>query len=139
MTPGERIDAECRRRGADEVAARCVDLLDGRDVDDAFLLMLGGLPARNVLSGYNGGKEGYWPRVWAMRGLLYVWDETATNAVITGTQDTSWRVREMSAKVIARHRIGEALDAVAALQRDPVERVRSAAERAVRNLVAARA
>jgi hypothetical protein len=70
ITPRERIDAECRRRGMDEVAAHCVDLLSGRDVEDAFLLVLGGPHAANVLNGFDGGKQGYWPRVWAARGLL---------------------------------------------------------------------
>jgi hypothetical protein len=139
ITPRERIDAACRRSGTDEVAAQCVDLLAGRDVEDAFLLVLGGPHAANVLSGYDGGKQGYWPRVWAARGLLYAWDDTATTAVIAATGDPAWRVREMAAKVVARHCIGDALNAVAALRADPVERVRAAAERAVGILVAARA
>jgi hypothetical protein len=37
----------------------------------------------------------------------------------------------MAAKVIARHRVGDALDAVAGLRTDPVPRVRAAAARAV--------
>jgi hypothetical protein len=37
----------------------------------------------------------------------------------------------MAAKVIAAHRVGRALDAVAALRDDPNPRVREAAERAV--------
>ena len=43
----------------------------------------------------------------------------------------------MAAKVIAAHRVGDALDAVAALRDDPVERVRTAAARAVTLLTAA--
>jgi len=42
----------------------------------------------------------------------------------------------MAAKVIARHRVGDAFDAVAALRADPVERVRAAAARAVTILTA---
>ncbi len=45
----------------------------------------------------------------------------------------------MAAKVIARNRVGDALAAVAALKDDPVPRVRSAADRAVMILSAARA
>jgi hypothetical protein len=37
----------------------------------------------------------------------------------------------MAAKVIARHRVGDALPAVSGLRTDPVQRVRAAAERAV--------
>jgi hypothetical protein len=139
MTPGKRIDAECRRRGTAEVVSQCVDLLEGRDVEDEFLLALGGQHAQNVLNGWNGGKQGYWPRVWAARGLLYAWDESATSAVIAASVDASWRVREMSVKVIAHHRVGDAINAVAALCTDPVERVRDAADRALRVLAGARA
>ncbi len=53
--------------------------------------------------------------------------------------DGHWRVREMAAKVIARHKIGAALSAVAELRDDPVPRVRSAAERAFVMLTAAQA
>jgi hypothetical protein len=45
----------------------------------------------------------------------------------------------MAAKVVARHRLGGALDAVARLRDDPVARVRAAAERAVVTLTASRA
>ena len=65
------------------------------------------------------------------RGLLHAWADTATPAIIGATTDQSWRVREMAAKVIARHRVGDALTAVAALRDDDVARVRTAAGRAV--------
>jgi hypothetical protein len=45
-------------------------------------------------------------------------------------------VREVAAKVIAKHRIGDALDAVITLRDDPVPRVRAAAERAIAVLTA---
>jgi hypothetical protein len=90
-----------------------------------------------VLSGGEGGRDGYWPRVWAARGLLHAWADDATDAIIAASADDAWRVREMAAKVIARHRVGDALPAVAALRHDPVPRVRSAAERAVMILAAA--
>jgi hypothetical protein len=138
-TPRARLEAESRRQATAGVVSRCVDLLEGRDVDEAFVLMLGGEHGANVLAGSEGGKHGYWPRVWAARGLLHVWDASATTAVIAATADSSWRVREMSARVIAHHRVGDAINAVAALRTDPVERVRDAAERAVRVLAGARA
>jgi hypothetical protein len=43
----------------------------------------------------------------------------------------------MAGKVIARHQVGDALHAVAALRSDSVERVRAAASRAVTVLTAA--
>jgi hypothetical protein len=42
----------------------------------------------------------------------------------------------MAAKVVAARRVGQALDAVAALRGDPIPRVRIAAERAVVQLTA---
>jgi HEAT repeat protein len=51
--------------------------------------------------------------------------------------DEHWRVREMAAKVVARRKLGDAVEAVAALRADPVPRVRAAAERATVILTAA--
>jgi hypothetical protein len=137
MTPRQNVTAECARRGRAAVIAGCIGLLDGTGADDGLIIALGGPPAAYVLSGREGGREGYWPRVWAARGLLYAWADDATEAIIEASADEAWRVREMASKVIARHRVGEALPAVAALRHDPVPRVRSAAERAVMILSAA--
>ncbi|MGA8428023.1 MAG: HEAT repeat domain-containing protein [Candidatus Dormiibacterota bacterium] len=132
MTPEQSVVAECARRGISAVVSGCIQILEGGESDDALMLALGGPHARLVLAGREGGRAGYWPRVWAMRGLLYVWDDVATRAVIAATNDESWRVREMAAKVCRRHRLEGAFDAVARLQDDPVARVQAAAERAVR-------
>jgi len=138
-TPRQGIEAECLRRGKAAVVSGCIYLLEGREVDDGLVLALGGPPAEYVLTGREGGKEGYWPRVWAARGLLHAWDDRATAAIVRATADDAWRVREMAAKVIARHRIGDALQAAAGLRHDDVPRVRLAAERAVAALTASRA
>jgi HEAT repeat protein len=132
-TPQQRITAECARRGANALVAGCVALLYGRyaEVDDGLVIALGGEHAENVLAGAEGGKGGYWPRVWAARGLLHAWDDAATDAIIHATEDEAWRVREMAGKVVARHRVGDALDAIAGLRDDPVPWVRAAAQRAV--------
>jgi hypothetical protein len=132
LTPRQSIAAECERRGEAAVVAGCIDLLQGRPgTDDALLIALAGPAAQAVLDGSAGGKDGYWPRAWAARGLLYAWDGRATTMIIQATADDAWRVREMAAKVIARHRVGDALPAVSRLRTDPVPRVRAAAERAV--------
>lgn len=136
LTPRQRVEAECARRGKLAVVCGCVDLLEAREADDALVVALGGLPAEYVLGGREGGREGYWPRVWAARGLLYAWDDRATATVVRATTDDAWRVREMAAKVIARHGLGDALSAVAELRDDQVPRVRSAADRAVARLTA---
>lgn len=154
-TPDQRITAECASRGSAALIAGCVALLDGRpdDVDDRLITVLGGDAAGYVLDGGAGGRSGYWPRVWAARGLLHAWrdrasddardrdsdrhrhrasdDDAATDALIRAMGDPAWRVREMAAKVVAAHRVGPALEAVAALREDAVPRVRTAAERAV--------
>jgi HEAT repeat protein len=135
-TPRLSIAAEVSRRGTAAFTSGCIGLLDGREADDGLIRALGGAPAEYVLTGREGGKDGYWPRVWAARGLLHAWDDQATAAIIRATADDAWRVREMAAKVVARHRVDEALSAMAGLQDDRVPRVRSAAGRALAALAA---
>jgi len=137
MTPRQSIEAECRRRGKPALTSGCIDLLEAREVDDGLVLALGGAPAEYVLEGHEGGKEGYWPRVWAARGLLHAWDDRATAAIIRAAADDAWRVREMAAMVVARHRIDDALDAMVDLRNDKVPRVRLAAGQAVATLTTA--
>lgn len=67
---------------------------------------------------------------------LYAWEDTATHVVLEGANDPSWRVREMSAKVVARRGVVDAFDAMALFGNDPVLRVRTAAERALVRLAA---
>jgi hypothetical protein len=138
-TPKQRIEAECARHGTGALVVACVALLEARaaEVSDDMITLLGGEPAEYVLGGGEGGRAGYWPRVWGARGLLHQWDPAATAAITGATRDPAWRVREMVAKVIARHLVGDALDAVAALRADQVPRVRAAAARAVALLTAA--
>jgi hypothetical protein len=138
-TPRLRVAVERAKGGAAPLTAACVALLEGRpdEVSDDLITVLGGESARYVLDGGAGGRTGYWPRVWAARGLLHAWDPAASAAITGATSDEAWRVREMAAKVIARHRVGDAFDAVTALRADPVERVRAAASRAVTILTAA--
>ena len=137
LTPRQSIEMEARRRGEQELVRDCVSILKGGRVDDGTLLALAGPAAGAVLEGGWGGVHGYWPRVWAMRSFLYVWDPMANDVVIAGATDSHWRVREMAAKVVARRRIDDALDAMNDLSDDDVKRVRDAAQRAVVRLVEA--
>lgn len=132
MTPKQSILLECERRSRHEVIRDCVSILNGHAADDHMLRVIGGPASEAVLEGRDGGSGGYWPRVWAARGLLHVWDDVATEAVIDATAHSSWRVREMSAKVIARHHVSPAVDAVVILLDDENARVRAAASRAFR-------
>jgi hypothetical protein len=137
VTPRERIEAECARRGKDAVLADCLALLRGKtDLD-----LLQSLVGRGADKYFDGEVHDdiYWFRVWALRGLLWSWDDSAAQAVRDAMADEAWRVREMAAKVVARHLVTEAGPAVAELRRDPVPRVRQAAERAVARLIEAKA
>ncbi len=139
LTPKETIARECARRGRAAVVAGCIQLVRGDYRDTAFALALGGQSAEPILAGTKRVDDSYWLRVWGARGLLWEWDESAMEAVRGGLVDEAWRVREMAAKVIARHVVGDLLDAVAPLRDDPVPRVRAAATRAVAAISAARA
>lgn len=132
--------------GAEAVARWCAGLLAGTArPDDPALPPLGwfGGGAASLLQ--RGDLEtsvnAYWVRVWAARGLLHGWDESAADiavpAVKAALRDDAWRVREMAAKVVRRWQLSEAARAVAARRDDDVPRVRAAAERAVAALAAA--
>ncbi|WP_179206643.1 HEAT repeat domain-containing protein [Microbacterium esteraromaticum] len=133
-TPGERVRRESALRGDDAVVADCLALLAGRDVDPEFIYALGGPPARWAITGDVGGPD-YWLRVWALRGLLYVFADCAAPEVIDALSDEHWRVREMAAKVCARRRIEGVLPLLAKLRDDPNMRVQRAAERASMRVV----
>ena len=134
MSPRERIDLECLQRGKGTVVDGCMTLLRGGDVDPALLSALGGPGARLFGEGEAPREDTYWLRVWALRGLLWAWDDVAFPAVRTALDDEAWRVREMALKVIARHRLDDALLPVVDRLEDPAARVRAAASRALMRL-----
>ena len=134
ISPRQSVLAECDRRSRSSVVDDCLAILQDHRVNDDFLFVLAGPSATTVLEGREGSPEGYWPKVWAARALLHVWDDRATFAIIDATTHESWRVREMSAKVVARHEVFGAIDAVVALLEDENVRVRSAASRAIARL-----
>ena len=132
-TPRESVEQECARRGKAEVVAGCVELLGGGEGDAQLILALGGPPARWVVTGEDPGPP-YWVRVWALRGLLWAWDDGALASVEAALHDDAWRVWEMALKVVARHRLDDALGTVVDLQDDPAARVRAVASRALMRL-----
>lgn len=111
-------------------------MLRGHIADDDLVLALGGPAAQGVLEGREGGRDGYWPRVWAARGLLHAWDGEAVDVIVEAAGDASWRVREMAANVVAKHRLDAAFETVLQMRDDPVPRVRAAAQRALQQLAA---
>ena len=114
----------------------CIALLRGEPPDADVLAVLGG-PHAGIIT--RDEVNDYWLRVWGARGLLWAWDDRAYDALLGALGDEAWRVREMAAKVVARHLIGDAAAAVARLQDDEVPRVRAAGSRAVMRLTQARA
>jgi HEAT repeat protein len=132
VTPRERIEAEVARRGRTAVADDCIALLRG----DTELTRLRSVAGEGSVKYFDGRVHDdiYWFRVWALRGLLWSWDPRAVPEVTAALHDEHWRAREMAAKVVARHLVDEANNAVAALRDDPNPRVRQAAERALMRL-----
>jgi HEAT repeat protein len=128
--PRRSVEALARRRSREAVVRSCLDLLAGREVDGEVVAALGGPPARWAEDGGVSGPD-YWLRVWALRGLRWLWDDAASPSVRCALADPAWRVREMAAKVCARHRVADALEALLDLRDDRSARVRDAASRAV--------
>jgi len=136
MTPAERVGAACDRWGDGEVVRSCAALLvagpaapTGENLDVA--MVLGAVEDRDWLASGKPPGHAYWARVWAARALRYVWADSAAPAVIAALDDEHWRVREMAAKVVGDHEIGEAADRLADLLGDGTPRVRAAAARAL--------
>jgi hypothetical protein len=113
--------------------------LKGGEVDDEFVHALGGAHAQALIVADELETHGYWLRVWAARGLMWEWDDLATEAICSALSDDAWRVREMACKVIRRNQLGDALPTVVPLMSDPSPRVQAAARGAVERLTAARA
>jgi hypothetical protein len=138
-TPRLRIEQACERLGRSEVVRRCVRLLAGGPADRQFVVTLGGAHALQLLDGGVPPGQDYWLRVWAARGLLWAGPGDDIAVLRAALADESWRVRELTCKVVARYRVGDLLDDAAALESDPVARVRAAAVRAATRIVEARA
>lgn len=133
--PRRSVEALAHRHGKQAVVAGCIALLAGDEVDAEYVAALGGPPASWAVDGGASGPD-YWLRVWALRGLLWMWDDAATSSVRHALVDDAWRVREMASQVCARYRVDTALDRLLTLREDPNARVRLAAGRAVARLTA---
>lgn len=95
---GELIEELAARLGRPEFTRVCVALLEGaprEDHLDSLPWLTGhdwseGEPVRDA-----GTWHDYWVRTWGARGLLHVWDDAATDAVVKGLADEHWRPAEM--------------------------------------------
>lgn len=123
--PHERVRHARELFGADAVVAWCEALLAGLvsadDADHPDIAWIGGTI----------GWPGYWARVWGARGLLHCGPPAHPGIVYDALLDESWRVREMSLKVMRAHGLDDPDARVDALTTDPVGRVREAAWRAL--------
>ena len=131
---GELIEELAQRLGRERFAEVCVSLLLGASREDH-------LDALPWLTGHDWSEgepvrdravwKDYWLRTWGARGLLHVWDDAATHAVVAGLDDEEWRPAEMCLKVVARHEVAGAGDGAATLVDHELPRVRAAALRAL--------
>lgn len=118
--------------GEPAVVTLCLDLLEGasREAHADELRYLTGLsfePGSPTLDRTR-WKE-YWTRAWGARGLLHVWDERATPAVVAGLDDEHWRPAENCLKVATRRQLGEAGPGAVRLLGHELDRVRAQALR----------
>lgn len=122
------------RLGRDEFTARCVALLAGASREEHLEVLpwltghdwSAGRPVRDPAVW-----QDHWLRTWGARGLLHVWDDRATRAVVAGLADDEWRPAEMCLKVVAAHDVAGAGDGAAMLAGHPLPRVRAAVARAL--------
>lgn len=140
-SPADRAAAAAQALGREEFASWCAAVLVGA-IDMMALVSQPDPDPRWLAAGAwtNWGPPttwvqrgmAYWPRSWAARSLLHQWHPAAEHAVIAGLADEHWRVREMCAKVVAKHELGSAVDGCAQLAAyDQNTRARVAALRAV--------
>lgn len=122
------------RVGVPAFVAVCTDLMAGAE-REAYVEELRGLTGHDWLPGDGVFDRAvwadYWVRTWGARGLLHVWDDSATSAVVAGLGDEHWRPAEMCLKVAASHDVAGAGDGAAALLGHELPRVRAQALRAL--------
>lgn len=122
--------------GIHTVIDTCLALIEGHDQYDLLampLTYLGGAAARGQLDRGDLATRGqaHWPRTWGVRGLVYAWLPYASPGVVQALTDPHWRVREMAARVVVRHHVADASDALLPLvSDDAAPRVQVSAVRA---------
>jgi hypothetical protein len=134
--PAVLIELAVERWGPRGLMDRCVRLyreMDWGGEPELMSYLAGSAGPRWVELGF--GTQSYFVRTWALRAMLYAWDESASTTVIDALKDEHWRPREMALKVIAKRLIDGDVDAVARLRDDdPIPRVQAAARRALGRL-----
>ena len=122
------------RLGVPRFVAVCTDLMAGADREE-YVEELRSLTGHDWHPGDGVFDretwQDYWVRTWGARGLLHVWDDSATDAVVRGLADEHWRPAEMCLKIAARHEVAGTGDGAAALADHELPRVRAQAMRAL--------
>jgi HEAT repeat protein len=122
------------RAGSDEFLSVCLALMAGAD-RNAYVPELRSLTGHAWEPGdsvFDPEKwPDYWVRSWGARGLLHVWDDRATDAIVAGLGDEHWRPAEMCLKVVTRHEVAGAGDGAELLLKHALPRVRIQALRAL--------
>jgi hypothetical protein len=133
--PSVLVKLAVERWGPRGLMDRCVRLyreMDWGDEPELMSYLAGRAGPRWVELGF--GTQAYFVRTWALRAMLYAWDESASTAVIDALEDEHWRPREMALKVVAKRLVDGDIDAVARLRDDPIPRVQAAARQALERL-----
>jgi len=130
----EQIAELAARLGVPRFVVVCTDLLGGADresyVDELRALTGHHWRVGDDVFDHEVWRD-YWVRTWGARGLLHVWDDAATAAVVAGLADPHWRPAEMCLKVAARHEVAGTGDGAVALADHDLSRVRAQAMRAL--------
>lgn len=130
----ELIAGLAARLGTPAFVAVCTDLLGGADREE-YVEELRSLTGHDWQPGDDVFDRevwhDYWVRTWGARGLLHVWDDSATGAIVAGLADEHWRPAEMCLKVAARHDVAGAGDGASLLLGHQLPRVRAQALRAL--------
>lgn len=137
--PDELVAEAVEAYGTHTVIDTCLALIEGHEDYDLLAMpitYLGGVAAVRQLDRGDLGVRGqaHWPRTWGVRGLGHAWMPYASAGVVTALADPHWRVRESAAKVVDRHELADADDALMPLLADADARVQVAAIRAAAHL-----
>ncbi|CAN5436672.1 hypothetical protein BH11ACT8_BH11ACT8_10830 [soil metagenome] len=115
------------RIGVPAFVAVCTDLLGGAPREH-YVEELRALTGHEWRSGDGvldrTSWKDYWVRSWGARGLLHVWHDSATPAIVAGLGDEHYRPAEMCLKVATAHDVAGTGDGAAALAGHELPRVR---------------